>query len=1031
MPRPAPPVLAAFVLSGMAGLAYEVAWSRYLALFVGHGAYAQVLVLAVYLGGMAVGSAAVAGMASRVRRPLAWYAGVEGALAVGAWLFHPVFVGLTGWAHATLFPTLPTAGLVGAARWGLAGFVILPPAVLLGATFPLMAASLVRDNPGRPGGQVATAYLANTLGGAGGVLLAGFWAIGTLGLPGTMKAAGALNLAAAGLAGLVALGRARGAAGAAAFPGGVAPAPGGTEPGSAPRPGEGRSGAHPGLVPLLLAVSFGTAVASFGYEISWIRMLSLVLGSATHAFELMLSAFILGLALGALLIRRLADDTRDPVRLLGFIQVSMGAAAVLTLPVYAWTFGAMATLVSTLSGPDGSYGLFNAARYAMCLAVMLPATVLAGATLPLLTGALLRQGGGERVIGQVYAVNTAGAVLGVGVAGLVALPLLGLKGLLVAAAALDVALGAWLLAGRPRGAGRHPGAAGVAVAGAALVLVGVGVGIRMDRQLLTSGVYRYGALPGDGARRLLFYRDGRTATVTAYLVRDDQTIVLATNGKPDASLGTRWYEPGRDTLPPKPVEEGQDFTTQIVGPLVGLAHNPRARSAANIGHGSGLTGAALLTSSSLQRLVTVEIEPAMVEGSFVFLPLNQAVFDDPRSTFVFDDAKSFLSHGRERFDLIFSEPSNPWVSGTSSLFTQEFYRTVAGHLTPGGVLAQWIQLYEVTDDLVLTVLKALEASLPYYRAYLVGDSDLVVVAGLEAFPDADWSMMTSPAFRELTAGMPPIQPEHMEALFLFDQETLRPVLDRGVRANSDFHPVLDLGAERARFQRRSADGIYSLAANRFDLRRMLSGERQLPLPFAPVPARGLGPAMTWGRGAWLREAMDAGGGIAPEEHPEWQASLVNLKAFLDPMGLDDPPDDWEAWAAAFDRAERELHWGTAGWVHEGFYRLVRGYLQRAGAPAEAHAVLAVLHGGATHDWAEAARGGDALVGAVALGRRWVRPSVLLDVAVTAYLHEGRVNDARRALDVLAPRSGRPAGHLRIRILQAAIDDREASPSGNR
>lgn len=1011
-------VLAAFTLSGMAGLAYEVAWSRYLALFVGHGAYAQVLVLAVYLGGMAVGSALVAGAAARVRRPLAWYATAEAGLGVGAWLFHPVFVAVTGWAHTSVFPALPSAGLVGAARWGVAGLMILPHAVLLGATFPLMAASLVRGDPEHPGGRVATAYLANTLGGAAGVLLAGFWAVGFLGLPGTLRGAGALNAAAALLA-AVALGRR----------GGGGPAPRLSRAG---REGGGRSA----VLPVLLAVSFGTAVASFGYEIAWIRMLSLVLGSATHSFELMLSAFILGLALGSLLIRRLSDEAGDPVRLLGLVQVAMGVAAVLTLPVYTWSFGAMATLVGTLSGPEGSYALFNAARYLLCLGVMLPATVLAGATLPLLTGTLLRQGSGERVIGQVYAVNTAGAVLGVGVAGLVALPLLGVKGLLLAAAALDVALGAWLLLGAREGTGREAGAARGgraargAVAAAALLLAGVGVGIRMDRQLLTSGVFRHGELPGADARRILFYRDGRTATVSAYLVREEQIIVLATNGKPDASLETRWFEPGRDTLPPRPVARGQDFTTQLLGPLVGLAHQPGPRSVANIGHGSGMTGVSLLTSPALRRLVTVEIEPAMVEGSFVFLPLNEAVFQDPRSTFVFDDAKSFFSHGRERFDLIFAEPSNPWVSGTSSLFTREFYATAARHLEPGGVLAQWMQIYEVTDDLVLSVVKALAEHFPFYRAYLVGDGDLVIVAGLGPLPLPDWSVTASDGVRRVTAGIPPVQPQHMESLLLFDEETLRPVLARGVPANSDFHPILDQGAERARFQRRSAEGVYSLAANRFDLRRMLSGERQWPLPFAPVPARGLEPAMLWGRGAWLRAALDAGGGIAPAEHPEWEESLVGLKAFLAPMGLDDPPGDWEAWAAAFDRAERELHWGTAGWAHEAFYRRVRRYLEAAGAPPAAHAVVALLHGGATYDWAEAARGADALVGAVALGERWIRPTVLLDLAVTAYLHAGRVEDARRTLDLLAPRSGRPAGHLRNRLLEAALEEAAVRSSGD-
>jgi spermidine synthase len=191
---------AAFVLSGVAGLVYEIVWSRYLGLFVGHGAYAQILVLAVYLGGMALGSAVVADLSKRVRDPILWYARAEGLLALFGLLFHPVFLLVTSFSYDVLFPAIGSAGLVGSVRWGLAGLLILPQAMVLGATFPLMAAALVRADPASPGRGVALAYLLNTLGAAAGVLLAGFWMIGAFGLPGTAIAAAALNLVAAGLA---------------------------------------------------------------------------------------------------------------------------------------------------------------------------------------------------------------------------------------------------------------------------------------------------------------------------------------------------------------------------------------------------------------------------------------------------------------------------------------------------------------------------------------------------------------------------------------------------------------------------------------------------------------------------------------------------------------------------------------------------------------------------------------------------------------------------------------------------------------
>ena len=135
---------AAFAISGAAGLVYEVLWSRYLGLYVGNGAYAQVLVLSVYLGGMAVGSTAVASLTQRLRRPLLWYAAAECVLALFGLAFHPLFVFATDISYEVLFPALGSAAIVGSVRWGVAGLLILPQAMVLGATFPLMAAGLLR-----------------------------------------------------------------------------------------------------------------------------------------------------------------------------------------------------------------------------------------------------------------------------------------------------------------------------------------------------------------------------------------------------------------------------------------------------------------------------------------------------------------------------------------------------------------------------------------------------------------------------------------------------------------------------------------------------------------------------------------------------------------------------------------------------------------------------------------------------------------------------------------------------------------------
>ncbi|HUF76765.1 MAG TPA: hypothetical protein VMM35_10835, partial [Longimicrobiales bacterium] len=272
----------------------------------------------------------------------------------------------------------------------------------------------------------------------------------------------------------------------------------------------------------------------------------------------------------------------------------------------------------------------------------------------------------------------------------------------------------------------------------------------------------------------------------------------------------------------------------------------------------------------------------------------------------------------------------------------------------------------------------------------------------------------------ITAGAPVFRAEHMESLLLFDETTLRPILRRGVRPNSDFRPVLDLRAERARFENASAVGVQGLATSSVDLPRLLRGDTIGPRPYHPVPSYTLAPAILWGRGAWLREAKATGGGIAPEHFPAWQNSLVRLGELLAVVRGDSPGAPWAAWATEFERVESELHWGTVGWADSTFYREAHAFLDRADAPAEARAVVDLKHGLAVLDWERVASAADVLIPRVALGQSWMPTAALLDAAVVAYLRVGRPTAARNALNRLGPGSGRGAAHLRNRLLDALI-----------
>ena len=782
LPRAAFYVL--FTASGFAGLIYESIWTHYLKLFLGHAAYAQSLVLIVFMGGLAAGSAWCGRISARIPNPLLGYALVEAIIGVFALVFHGVFVAATDWSHASLLPMLGSEWLALAAKLGVSSLLILPQSVLLGMTFPLMSAGLVRAHPASSGESVAMLYFTNSLGAALGVLASGFVLIAWVGLPGTLRAAGAINLALAAVVWFV------------ARPLHDAPL-------------AARRATSEPTTNLLLAVAFFTGLASFVYEISWLRMLALVLGASTHAFELMLSTFILGLALGGLAVRRTVDAVANPERLLGWVQVAMGLLAVATLPVYDATFGVMETLMKGLARTETGYLLFNVSGQAIAAMVMLPASFCAGMTLPLITGALLRCGAGESAIGQVYAANTIGAIAGVLLAVHIGLPLTGLKTTLIAGGVIDTALGLLLLY---RFAATRRAFAFAAVAGV-VGFVPLSSLFHLDARKMTAGVYRHGELASSRDVKILFNKDGKTATVHLVLYPDATSI--RTNGKSDGSIYAASARRGTDEI------------TMVLTGALPLALKPEAKSAAVIGIGTGLTTHTLLQSLKLERVETVEIESAMAEASRGFLPRNSAAFADPRSAILIDDAKTFFSTHNRRYDIIVSEPSNPWVSGVSSLFTREFYRRVRTHLEPGGLLLQWFQLYEIDASLIASVMRALGEVFPHYAVFASSDHDLLIVAGEVPIPlPPQAGIFDRPLLASELWTVHVLTPGDLDARYLGSRATLEPLFaSYGMPANSDYWPILDLNAAKHRFMERSATDLVGLAALGVPVLEMLEPDR--------------------------------------------------------------------------------------------------------------------------------------------------------------------------------------------------------------
>jgi spermidine synthase len=486
----------------------------------------------------------------------------------------------------------------------------------------------------------------------------------------------------------------------------------------------------------------------------------------------------------------------------------MGLLALATVPLYGWTFDLMAAVIQGLAKTDAGHAMFLASSHGIALMIMLPATFCAGMTLPLITYALLRAGHGERSIGAVYASNTLGSIAGVVLAAHVGLPLLGLKGLIACGAALDVALGVALL-WRARTSPLVPaGAFGVALLAFAIVLAG----FPLDHYRMASGVFRRGEVYSETEVRMVMHKDGKTTTVS--LLDFEEGRSLRTNGKSDGAIA---MDPSQPRI--------SDEVTMVLTAALPLAYLPDAKNVAVIGIGTGLTTHTLLAHPGLSSVQTIEIEPVMAEASRQFAPHNANAFADPRSQIVFEDAKTWFSTGNRRYDIIISEPSNPWVSGVSSLFTREFYRLARRYLNEGGVLAQWFQLYEIDASLVASVLLALGEEFPDYAIYATTSNDLLILAGSAqtlARPLADPTNIPGLAQELRRIGVQSLG--DLELRRIGGKALLAPLFaSYGVPANSDYAPYLDLHAAKYRFMQRHASELTELGGSGVPVTAMLEG----------------------------------------------------------------------------------------------------------------------------------------------------------------------------------------------------------------
>ncbi len=776
-----PLIACLFFASGVTALVYEVAWLRSLILIFGSTAFAVSTVLSSFMAGLAAGSYAIGRWVDRRGRPLVVYGVLE--LGIGLYaLAIPYLFGALEPVYRGLWVALqPPPYVFALIRFALCFAVLFLPTAMMGGTLPALA----RFTAGTPRNLVTGVgglYGINTLGAFFGTMLAGFWLLPGLGLGATLQLTAAVNLA----IGAAALGLAwwsgeRRATGAEVKAGGE-PSAGEQELTPA---GAGDDGMlSRGVITAAFAI---TGFAALALEVAWTRVLALVIGPSVYAFSLMLGAFLAGLALGSLIfawaIARFRWTGSTPF--VALAAASGVLAFVTTLAFHRLPY-VYFQLFSRWGGAEGAPGVIFAIGLVMSGLIMLPPTLAMGGLFPAaIEGFKLSRERAGRGVGRLYAANSGGAIVGAFAAGFVFIPLVGIQGAVLLSASLYLAVAAglsWLVARGRRLAWLRPALA-----------LGLGVVMYLaappwNRLLMSSGIYHY-AVESDGPLSLaefsertnlyfeeLYYREGLVSTVLVArehgihgrLGADSVPgIILVTSGKVDAS-------------------SIYDMPTQILSAHIPLLLHPAPRRGLVIGLASGTTAGSALR-HDLESLDVVEIEPAVVEASHHFDMVNGRPLDDPRTRMTVADGRTFLALEEERFDVIISEPSNPWMTGVSNLFTLEYFQLVRERLEDGGIFAQWVQMYGMSPENVAVLLRTFRSVFPYaYVFNTIPRTDLVLVGRLEP-------LTIDPVRLERRASQPGIR----EDLARVDVESAAQMLARGRLGPAELAELTELTPDGA------------------------------------------------------------------------------------------------------------------------------------------------------------------------------------------------------------------------------------------
>ena len=788
------------LISGAAALIYEVVWARKLAQFLGITAYAHAAVLTAFMAGLALGSYLIGAKADRIVNPLRAYALLE--LGIGVYALGTLL--LFDWAEAVYVAAAQIIGVSGLAAHGfrfvLALVILLIPTFLMGGTLPLLVRGLSREST-QLAKLTSRLYGLNTLGATLGAFLGGYVLLPKLGMMGTTCFSAGLALLAA--FGVFALGDRLGdRSKEISEEGGEAPPP---DPDSEAHPARPSStGARWILVGFALS-----GFAAMIYQLSWIRALILVIGGSVYAFSTTLTTFLAGIALGSFAANRFAGTySRDRyLGIAGWLQAGIAVSATAGL----WLIGRLPDLFlkGYNAGLSENFTLYLGLIFLLCFGVMFLPTFLLGAVFPLVATTWAKQtarvGSG---IGTAYAANSVGTILGALTGGLLILPLLGIHGSMFLAAAASVAAGGVFWLRRPLQGGRRC----LVTIGGVIAVVALVCALvpKWDKTVMTSGIFYHTEWFTEHAdwheavhkRDLLYYKEGVDAVVCVTESEGDR--ILHINGKPDGS-------------------NGGDLSTQILVVQIPMLMHPDPRKVSVIGLGTGTTSGGAVAHENLQSLNVVEISPEVVEASHFFRDINHDALDDPRTVLNVADARNFMLATGDTYDVIVSQPSNPWISGVANMFTREFFELAKSRLADGGIMSQWIHCYNMAPEDLRGIIRTYQSVFANVTMWMPARGDLILIGSEEPCGldfDRVSAALEQERIRSMMASIGRETFEKIASTFFLGNDDLKEYAG-DAPLNTDDRPRVEFSAPRYLYSRTTAENLAGIM-------RFLGGRDVLP-----------------------------------------------------------------------------------------------------------------------------------------------------------------------------------------------------------